>query len=115
MRRERRLPGGAAFEAVFREGAVVNSPFFVVRFRPNDGRETRWGVAVGKKLAPHAVDRNYLRRRIKSILTELDAGPLDAVVVAKTPILGVPYAELSRSLATAARRMAKEPNARRSR
>jgi ribonuclease P protein component len=108
VRRARRLPGGTAFDAVFREGTVLNSPFFVVRFRPNDGEGPRWGVAVGKKLAPKAVDRNYLRRRIKSMAEKLDPGALDVVVVAKAGMLRADYAELERTLAKLASRMRRD-------
>ncbi len=108
MRRERRLPGGTAFDAVFREGTVVNSPFFVVRFRPNGRGGPRWGVAVGKKLAPKAVDRNYLRRRIKMAASELDPGPYDAVIVAKAAMLRAEYTELEATLRKVSRRIQSE-------
>jgi ribonuclease P protein component len=107
MRRHRRLPGGSAFDAVFREGTVLNSPFFVVRVRPGPGPGTRWGVAVGKKLAPRAVDRNFLRRRIKSAFQDLDAGDWDAVVVAKAPAKQAAYLELARAANKVASRVRK--------
>ncbi len=108
MRRERRLPGGTAFDAVFREGTVVNSPFFVVRYRRSDGEVTRWGFAVGKKLAPKAVDRNLLRRRLKSASSELDLGALDVVVVAKAAMQRARYAEIEAELRKVGRRVANQ-------
>ena len=108
MRRERRLPGGTAFDAVFREGTVANSPFFVVRYRRSAGDVTRWGFAVGKKLAPKAVDRNLLRRRLKSAAHGQELGALDVVVVAKAALHRASYAEMETELHKVGRRVAKQ-------
>lgn len=59
-----RFPRGPELERVFREGAVIHGPFFVVRWLPTDG-PSRLAIAAGKKAAPGAVERNRLRRRLR--------------------------------------------------
>ena len=51
-----RLRKGREFDTAYSKGTVTNGPLFVVRVFPNGLGHNRWGFAVGKKLAPSAVD-----------------------------------------------------------
>lgn len=98
-----RLRKGREFDSVYAEGIVIGGPLFVVRAKRSRGSGTRWGFAVGKKLAPKAVVRNRVRRRLRSAVRTVGA-PLDVDVVltARPRLLEAPFqllqAELRRSL-----------------
>ena len=96
--RGQRLSKGAAFDTAFREGVAQSGPLLVVRVRPHTGDEgagatarIRWGFAVGKKMAPHAVDRNRLKRQLReaarSLAPEVATG-LDIIVIARPAARG---------------------------
>jgi ribonuclease P protein component len=48
------------------------SPLLVLAWMTNDVASTRIGFVVGKRVAKHAVDRNYMKR----LLSEAMRGPL---------------------------------------
>lgn len=98
-----RLPGlrkGDQFDTAYQEGSLVQGTFFIVRWRANGLEEARWGFAVGKRMAKHAVVRNRLRRQMREVAAA--APPLsgvDIVVTARGPALGRPFTVLSSALA----------------
>lgn len=98
-----RLRKGREFDRVYAEGTVVGGPLFVVRALANDGEAARWGFAVGKKLAPGAVVRNRVRRRLREAARLVGTfGSFDVVVTARPGVLGADFgritSELRRSL-----------------
>jgi ribonuclease P protein component len=62
-----RLVRKADFEAVYRRGARLKSPQFVVFYCANGGPSSRFGISLKKALGG-AVVRNRIRRRIREIL-----------------------------------------------
>jgi ribonuclease P protein component len=62
------------------------SPLLVLAWMPNDVARTRVGLVVSKRIAKHAVDRNYMKRLlsepIRSLLPRLPGG-LDIVISAR--------------------------------
>lgn len=106
VRRESRLGGGPAFERLFRDGAVINGPFFVLRLHRNDLRRPRWAFAVGKRVAPSAVRRNMARRRLRAAVDRVGfAESWDIVIVARRAALAATVEELARSLRTLLQRI----------
>ncbi len=104
-----RLRKGREFDTVYQEGTVTNGPLFVVRARPSPNEEWRLGVAVGKKIAPKATERNRVKRRIREAVRQVGAPrEFDYIVNAKRPALTAAYSamvsELSTALAKAARK-----------
>jgi ribonuclease P protein component len=65
--RAARLVRKSDFEAVYRRGARLKSPQFVVFYCATDGARSRFGISVKKALG-NAVVRNRIRRRIREIL-----------------------------------------------
>lgn len=105
MTRLRTLRKGDEFDTAYREGTVVNGPFLVVRWRANGGDETRWGFAVGKRIAKSAVVRNRVRRRLKEAARSLAVrGGYDVVVTARARALDRPQVELREQLERQLRR-----------
>lgn len=98
-----RLRKGREFDSVYSEGTVIGGPLFVLRVRPNGAGSPRWGFAVGKKLAPHAVERNTVRRRLRAAVRLVGPGDHDFILTARPKLLDASFAEivvqLRRSLA----------------
>ncbi|MEO6397824.1 MAG: ribonuclease P protein component [Tepidiformaceae bacterium] len=88
MERARRLRKGTEFDTAFSKGTVIGSSLLAVRYVANGSGVTRWGFAVGKRLAKRAVVRNRLKRRIREVARRLDVAPgYDFVVVARPALL----------------------------
>ena len=95
MERARRLRKGTEFDTAFAKGTVTGSSLFAVRYVSNESERTRWGFAVGKRLAKRAVVRNRLKRRIREIVRRLDVAPgYDVVLVARAPALAADHSGL---------------------
>mgnify|MGYP002682735282 CR=1 FL=1 len=89
----------------YTKGTVFGSPLFVLRCYGNDVGVTRWGFAVGKRIAKRAVVRNRTKRRIREIARGLKVTPgLDLVVVARAPAITADASELADGLARVLRR-----------
>lgn len=55
------------FSSVFSFRKRFSSHFFVVHYKPSLSQPMRVGFVVAKKVAKHAVDRNYMRRVLREI------------------------------------------------
>ncbi|ADC64024.1 ribonuclease P protein component [Allochromatium vinosum] len=60
--RERRLTQSSQFKRVFADASRAGRQGFVVLYRPNGLDQPRLGLAIAKKCARRAVDRNRLKR-----------------------------------------------------
>jgi ribonuclease P protein component len=88
MKRAERLRKGREFDTAYSKGTVVSGPLLVVRVLPNGLDYSRWGFAVGKRLAKHATDRNRTRRRLREIARALPVRPgYDVIVTARNGCL----------------------------
>ncbi len=58
------------FNAVFKDGVVLRSKHFIVRSIPST-THFRCAVTVSKKVAPSAVARNTLRRKVYTAIGEI--------------------------------------------
>jgi len=108
VRRGARLRKGREIQRVFDEGASLRGSRFLLRWVRNEFGTVRWGFAVGKKLAPTAVERNALRRRLRAAVDMgvpgLDPG-VDVVVVAGRGALGASVQEMHEEILRLVRRM----------
>ena len=88
------------FGQVFEQGETASHKWFTLRVlsAPECAR-VRWGIAVGKRMAPSSVDRNRLKRRLRAAV---DAVPpvSDAWVVVQLKARGADahVSELSRAI-----------------
>lgn len=87
--KKQRIPKALSRE-VFIRGATASSANFLLKFQPSlteAQKPSRFAVSVSKKVAPTAVMRNRVRRRVYSVLrdvaTKVVAGYLVAFVVKK--------------------------------
>lgn len=82
-----RLLQSKEFQTIFRRPVVVNDRLFRVYARGGTGH-SRLGLAISRKAAPRAVDRNRIKRQIREAFRHhrqylQAAGGLELVVLAK--------------------------------
>jgi len=81
-----RLRKNSEFQRVKQQGHSIMSPLLILAWMPNDVARTRIGFVVSKRIAKHAVDRNYIKRllseAIRDSLPRLPGG-LDIVISAR--------------------------------
>ena len=85
--RSRRLRRSADFTATFRQGARAGTPSVVVHVAVSDRNppeETRVGLVVSKAIG-NAVARNWVKRRLRHLVTRLPAPFVADVVVRALP------------------------------
>ncbi|MGZ3615734.1 MAG: ribonuclease P protein component [Ktedonobacteraceae bacterium] len=86
LNRAVRLRKNGEFQRVKQQGHSIMSPLLVLAWMPNDIARTRIGFVVSKRIAKHAVDRNYMKRLLseamRGLLPRLPVG-LDIVVSAR--------------------------------
>lgn len=111
----RSLKGEKEFRRVRRLGIGLRHPLFslkVTDYRPRHGHPWRpaahIGIVVPKKVLPHAVDRNRVRRRVREALRTLPQSSHGQALPACRGILfptaaavNAPFDELQRALAEA--------------
>jgi ribonuclease P protein component len=78
--RTARLTGAVDFKRVFAEPQRIGSRGFVLLVRPNAEDRSRLGLAISKRYAARAVDRNRLKRLARESF-RLNAARLPAVDV----------------------------------
>jgi ribonuclease P protein component len=86
LNRAVRLQKNSEFQRVKQQGQSIMSPLLVLAWMPNDVERIRVGFVVSKRIAKHAVDRNYMKRLLsevmRSLLPRLPGG-LDIVISAR--------------------------------
>jgi ribonuclease P protein component len=100
FRPRRRLRTGADFDAVFKRGARLDGPLFLLVAAPNRQAFDRLGLAVSRRVGG-AVERNRARRLLREGFRRLEgAGSpgFDLVVVARAPLARRGQAEVDREL-----------------
>ena len=71
MQKQYRLKGERNFKIVFKRGISVSGRHLVLlTMRSRNAEITKFGLTVGKKVG-NAVKRNLVKRRLRSIITEL--------------------------------------------
>ena len=108
--RTHRFHGHNSLNFVYRNGQTIRGPLFALKFAPNSRRQTyRVAVVVSRKVNKSAVARNRMRRRIYSIIRDLEnqiSSPYDIVItVFHSTLLDEPHqalaAQVRRQLAQA--------------
>ena len=85
-------------------GEVAHGRLMSIRFTKNNKSDYRLAVVVSKKIAPTAVMRNRIRRRLFELVrTEklLTGQPVDLIIYAKTSAIGeMEHADLGREVSS---------------
>jgi ribonuclease P protein component len=96
--RASRLISGQEFSRVFAGASRSADPLFTVLGRPNDQGHPRLVLAISKRVAPRAVDRNRLKRLVRESFRQLPLAPLDYVVMARRDAIAARNDRLRASL-----------------
>jgi ribonuclease P protein component len=98
--RAARLLKASQFRRVFQRARRVSDRNFTVLARANDDQDARLGLAISKKQARRAVDRNRLKRLVRESFRHHKAAlhGLDLVVMARSHALSCTRGELHESL-----------------
>ena len=81
-----RLLKAAEFDAAFKRGKRVNTGVFTAVIASNDLAFARLGFALSKRHAPHAVQRNRVRRLLREWfrLQQANLAPVDLVLMLRS-------------------------------
>lgn len=58
------------FEIVFKKGKTFKEDFLILKFFPNQKKNSRFGVIVSQKVSKKATIRNKIKRRIKASIRQ---------------------------------------------
>ena len=106
MKRKSRLKRSADFQRVRRFGKSYAHPLIVLAAIPNEQDFSRFGFIAGGSVGG-AVERNRAKRRMRAVVYEsMDQLPSgwDIVLIARKPILGAPYVEIQKAIASLLKR-----------
>lgn len=87
--------------AAFKISKSFQSPVLKIRVRfRSDQNNPRFGFIVPKKVMPKVVDRNLIKRRIKSVLTRTvkDLRPIDIIFYPQKDLVKKKFGELEREV-----------------
>ena len=100
LTRSRRLDKNE-FREIFKEGRIIESGLFRIKFLPNQIKLSRFGVVVSSKNFKKAVLRNKLKRQISEIIrlniAEIKTG-FNVIVFIRPEVLSQSPAELKEKL-----------------
>lgn len=96
--RSARLLTGAEYRHVFDQRRSIGNEWFRVHFAP--AALPRLGLAVSRRVAPRAVDRNRIRRQVRETFRQVrpDLVAADFVVLARPAARGASRSELRAAL-----------------
>ncbi|MDP3971051.1 MAG: ribonuclease P protein component [bacterium] len=98
---QQRLRRRSDIERLFKEGTKVHNPLIRMIYQQNQGSESRVAVVVSKRVSAHAVDRNSVKRRIRSAISQKIEDiniPHDILLIAQAQSKSATYAELDRAV-----------------
>lgn len=105
--RARRLRRPAQFSRVFSRSERSSDQYFTVLANANEQHDARLGLAISKRAAKKAVQRNRLKRLVRDVFRRHETLPaLDFVVMAGAAAKGASNAQLRASLERHFRRLA---------
>jgi ribonuclease P protein component len=70
LKKQNRINKEWEYKKLFDKGKFSKSKFFIIRYIPLSKPDSRFGIIVGKKVTPGAVDRNRIKRRVRHIINK---------------------------------------------
>jgi len=105
---QRRLRTSKEFGRVFADPVRSSDRFFTILAKPNDVGIARLGLAISRKAAKRAVDRNRLKRIARESFRRKALPAWDFVVMARPGAAAEPSAVLRASLDASFERLARK-------
>ncbi|MBU0578140.1 ribonuclease P protein component [Patescibacteria group bacterium] len=82
LNKRNRISNRRLIQKLFDKGGLYKNTYFTFKFLPSTEPISQFAVVVSKKVAPKAVDRNELRRKIyEAIRLNMDSLKTDLVVL----------------------------------
>lgn len=107
--RDQRLLKASQYSEVFGQSGRLQSRHFVLRFRVRDNqtKQPRLGMAISRRHARRAVDRNRVKRLVRENFRLLsdELGPIDLVFVSRPEIVKAENPMLSSEIQKLLRRL----------
>lgn len=101
LSKQHKLRGKRAIDVLAKTGKRKASVFFIVKYKPNNQKTSRWVIVVSAKVHKSAVKRNRIKRQVREIVRQ-DIVPtlpsLDVLLVVKDAALGKEYSVLQDDL-----------------
>ena len=92
----------------FKQGDKISNRWFTLFAITSSEEKTKFGTIISKKIASKATKRNLLRRRLQSILLEMnDLHNFDLLILPKKPILELQFQELKNKIKIAVKKLQK--------
>jgi ribonuclease P protein component len=94
------IRSAADFAAIQSGSRSRAHPLLLLRYRRNGLEPTRFGISTGRRIGG-AVERNRVRRRLRTLLRGLDdriVGGWDVLIVARPPAASATQAEMGTAL-----------------
>ncbi len=88
------------FSSVFSFRKRFSSHFFVVHYKPSLSQPMRVGFVVAKKVAKHAVERNYMRRVLREVCRHglLESPAADLVIQVQKKFIRQDFGQVNQEL-----------------
>jgi ribonuclease P protein component len=101
LKKDNRIKSPVIFQKIFNQGKKKDNQYFKIIFCKNDKNISRFAVIVSTKVHRLAVERNFLKRKIKNILRELTTSlpqGFDTLIVVKKQCLDISFNEIKNQL-----------------
>ena len=99
--KEHRLRHEKDIKALFAQSKSVFDVFLGIKYKKNKLKQSRFAVVVGTKVSKKAVDRNKIKRRIRSVLSkhlEEFAPGFDVIFLVKKEVLDKTFIEVQEAV-----------------
>lgn len=86
-----RLKDKQRFQEVYLHGKFFSSGPLIIKFAPNNTKESHFGFAVGKSYSKKAVERNRMKRVLRAVVANLTSeliSGFDFVISIRKPLPG---------------------------
>jgi len=95
------------YQRVFQEGRTEATPYFILRWRPNDRGVPRLGLQIGRRAASRAVVRNRWKRWAREVFRRHRHGwpAVDIVLVARPEMKDLSFQSFQAAFLAAVRRI----------
>lgn len=82
------------FETVTKSGSLFNSKHLSIKVISEESIKSEIRIIISKKIAPSAVSRNHIRRRIRGLFKEMDLQSIQAILYTKKGVEAMSVKEL---------------------
>ncbi|MFH1308467.1 MAG: ribonuclease P protein component [Patescibacteria group bacterium] len=95
LRKQNRLKKKTDFDSVYKKGYTIAGKLVFLKVLKNKTQNSRFGFIVSKKVSKKAVIRNKIKRRLRSIVKNIDIkNGIDVIITTNPEIVEKTYQEI---------------------